>query len=440
MEVTPHLKNVLKNYQHSATKSLQGPGGLSLKQETPSPSPEPQNGKEDEEEFVVAPLPAVQQVPILTVPDTSCSERTETILEGESISCFVVGGEKRLCLPQVLNSVLREFSLSQINQECDQLQIYCSRCTPEQLNVLKDQGILPSSAPSCGLITKTDAERLCSALLYGQHRFGLRPRKDALSIPVYHECFGRARGVCYPELYTSRGARCIECGDCRAAFSPQQFVRHVHRRPENRTVHWGFDSANWRLYLKAPGAESQTGAATPTSADGSAPNELEVEQERYRAALDEMRDRCEGRLAFPKERKGIVEAVVVKEEGALKRKQAVEATPTSANGSALNALDAEQERYRAALDEMHDSDRTVYKDFDSSNWRLYLKAPEAEAQVTPTSADNSAHNPLDAEQQRYRAALGEMRDRSKERLVFSKKQWHCCFIHKKSENTNLIGE
>lgn len=26
MEVTPHLKSVLKNYQHSATKSLQGPG------------------------------------------------------------------------------------------------------------------------------------------------------------------------------------------------------------------------------------------------------------------------------------------------------------------------------------------------------------------------------------------------------------------------------
>nr|CAI5832402.1 unnamed protein product [Callosobruchus analis] len=321
MEVTPHLKNVLKNYQHSATKSLQGPGGLTLKQETPSPSPEPQNGKEEEEEFVVAPLPAVQQVPILTVPDTSCSERTETILEGESISCFVVGGEKRLCLPQVLNSVLREFSLSQINQECDQLQIYCSRCTPEQLNVLKDQGILPSSAPSCGLITKTDAERLCSALLYGQHRFGLRPRKDALSIPVYHECFGRARGVCYPELYTSLGARCIECGDCRAAFSPQQFVRHVHRRPENRTVHWGFDSANWRLYLKAPGAEQAI------ATDDSAPTPVpEAEQERYRVALDEMRDRCEGRLAFPKEQKGGVEAVVVKEEGhvsTLKRKQVI---------------------------------------------------------------------------------------------------------------------
>lgn len=95
MEVTPHLKNVLKNYQHSATKSLQGPG-LALKGE---PSPEIK-----EEEFVPAPFP-VQQLPILTTPDTSCSERTETVLEGETISCFVVGGEKRLCLPQVCNAL-----------------------------------------------------------------------------------------------------------------------------------------------------------------------------------------------------------------------------------------------------------------------------------------------------------------------------------------------
>lgn len=100
MEVTPHLKSVLKNYQYSATKSLQGPG-LSLnpptvKNETPSP----ESSFEEEFQPVSAPFP-VHQVPILAAPDTSCSERTETILEGESISCFVVGGEKRLCLPQV---------------------------------------------------------------------------------------------------------------------------------------------------------------------------------------------------------------------------------------------------------------------------------------------------------------------------------------------------
>ncbi|KAG5898448.1 hypothetical protein JTB14_036529 [Gonioctena quinquepunctata] len=274
MEVTPHLKSVLKNYQHSATKSLQGPGlGLvALKTEVTSPEIK-------EEEFVPALILPVQQVPILTIPDTSCSQCTETVLEGESISCFVVGGEKRLCLPQVLKSVLRDFSLQQINQECDLLQIYCSRCTPEQLNVLKNQGILPSGAPSCGLITKTDAERLCSALLYGQLTSGLKPRKGALSIPIYHECFGKASGSLFVELYTSKNAKCIECSDCQVGFSPQQFVCHVHRNLENRTVHWGFDSCNWRNYLHVP-IDHQ-------------------EYEQFVKILNDMRDQYEGNLAFP---------------------------------------------------------------------------------------------------------------------------------------------
>jgi hypothetical protein len=165
----------------------------------------------------------------------------------------VVGGEKRLCLPQVLNSVLREFTLFQINQVCEELQIFCSRCNPEQLEVLKVTGILPMNAPSCGLITKTDAERLSSALL---HRIGglvikaaASGHEGALSFKVYHECFGKCKGICTPELYTDRNAYCIECVECHGMFSPQKFVCHVHRFRENRTCHWGFDSSNWRSYL-----------------------------------------------------------------------------------------------------------------------------------------------------------------------------------------------
>lgn len=242
--VTPHLKSVLKNYQHSATKSLHGPG-MSM-----TPCKKEMSSPEIKEEDFTTSLPfPIQQLPILTTPDTSRSERTETILEGETISCFVVGGEKRLCLPQVLNSVLREFTLQQINQECDILQIYCSRCTPEQLNELKSCGILPHSAPSCGLITKTDAERLCSNLLHSLSAPSARPLKGALSFKVYHECFGKCTGLCTPELYTDRYARCIECVDCQGMYSPQQFVCHAHRDLENRTCHWGFDSNNWRSYL-----------------------------------------------------------------------------------------------------------------------------------------------------------------------------------------------
>lgn len=233
---SPHLKKVLKTYQLSAVRSLQGPSTL-LRSEEPLSSPE------------LRPLPVRRLPPILTAPDRSYSERSETVLEGERISCFVVGGEKRLCLPHILNSVLRDFSLPQINQVCDELQIFCSRCNPEQLEELKVSGILPSTAPSCGLITKTDAERLCSALLHRGAPSRLLSKPVALQIKVYHECFGKCKGVCMPELYTDCRARCIECTECHGLFTPQTFVCHAHRHLENRTCHWGFDSNNWRAYL-----------------------------------------------------------------------------------------------------------------------------------------------------------------------------------------------
>lgn len=231
----PHLKRVLKTYQLSAPKSLQGPS--TVLQEV---------GKI---EAAATPPPApVQAVPILTAPDRSPSERCETLLEGESITCFLVGGEKRLCLPQILNSILRDFTLHQINQVCDDLQIFCSRCNPEQLEELKETGILPKTAPSCGLITKTDAERLCSTLLHRPLMTHRLP-KVTLSFKVYHECFGKCKGLCMPEIYADSDARCIECLECRGLMSPRHFVCHSHRPPENRTCHWGFDSANWRAYL-----------------------------------------------------------------------------------------------------------------------------------------------------------------------------------------------
>ncbi|KAL1764363.1 ski oncoprotein [Sigmodon hispidus] len=116
-------------------------------------------------------LPAILlPLPVLPgpffMPSDRSSERCETVLEGETISCFVVGREKPLCLPQILNSVLCDFSLQQINSVCDELHINCSCCTPYQLAILKVRDILHFSAPSCGFITKKDAKRLCNALLY----------------------------------------------------------------------------------------------------------------------------------------------------------------------------------------------------------------------------------------------------------------------------------
>ncbi|KAF5908714.1 ski oncogene-like, partial [Clarias magur] len=260
----PHagLRQTLKQFHLSSMSSLGGPAAFSARWQHDAPFDKP--GKKSAD-LPSGPCQRTQTAsvlsgPLLIAPDRS-TERCETVLERETISCFVVGGEKRLCLPQILNSVLRDFTLQQINAVCDELHIYCSRCTAEQLEILKIMGILPFSAPSCGLITQTDAERLCNSLLHGG-ALPPPPRLDkqlacssaeleytARAFKVYHECFGKCKGVFMPELYTSPHAACIQCLDCRLIFPTQKFVVHSHKRLENRTCHWGFDSSNWRAYI-----------------------------------------------------------------------------------------------------------------------------------------------------------------------------------------------
>lgn len=242
--------------------SLGGPAAFSARWQHDPPF-EKQGKKSEELSLLPASRTQTSSVlpgPLLIAPDRS-TERCETVLERETISCFVVGGEKRLCLPQILNSVLRDFTLQQINAVCDELHIYCSRCTAEQLEILKIMGILPFSAPSCGLITQTDAERLCNSLLHGgalplhlDKELAFSSSSTELkyterAFKVYHECFGKCKGLFMPELYTSPCAACIQCLDCRLIFPTQKFVVHSHKRLENRTCHWGFDSSNWRAYI-----------------------------------------------------------------------------------------------------------------------------------------------------------------------------------------------
>ncbi|KAM5162350.1 ski oncogene [Callospermophilus lateralis] len=271
----PGLQKTLEQFHLSSMSSLGGPAAFSARWAQEAYKKE--SAKEAGAASVPAPvptaaepppvlhLPAIQPPPPVLpgpffMPSDRSTERCETVLEGETISCFVVGGEKRLCLPQILNSVLRDFSLQQINSVCDELHIYCSRCTADQLEILKVMGILPFSAPSCGLITKTDAERLCNALLYGgaypppckkelAASLALGLELSERSVRVYHECFGKCKGLLVPELYSSPSAACIQCLDCRLMYPPHKFVVHSHKALENRTCHWGFDSANWRAYI-----------------------------------------------------------------------------------------------------------------------------------------------------------------------------------------------
>ena len=186
--------------------------------------------------------------------DRSWSQFGETIIHGERILCFNVGGEPRLCLIQILNSVLWDISLNDINRACDELCIYCATCTDEQLQVLKESKLFPDPPKKCGLITKSDAERLCSFLLNrNPPRASMRlgdPKASPFSFKVEHECFGRCDGIVLPEAYTSPNACCIECLQCGGLFSPRKFVTHAHDGKENRTCHWGFSSDNWRSYLR----------------------------------------------------------------------------------------------------------------------------------------------------------------------------------------------
>uniref|UniRef100_A0A8C9DKB4 c-SKI SMAD4-binding domain-containing protein n=1 Tax=Prolemur simus TaxID=1328070 RepID=A0A8C9DKB4_PROSS len=240
LNLNPSLKNTLAQFHLSSQSSLGGPTAFSARYSQESMSP-----------TVFLPLPCPQVLPgPLLIPSDSSTELTQTVLEGESISCFQVGGEKRLCLPQVLNSVLREFSLQQINTVCDELYIYCSRCTSDQLHILKVLGIFPFNAPSCGLITLTDAQRLCNALLWPRtfpQNGSILPAKNSFTqlketgsaFEVEHECLGKCQGLFAPQFYVHPDAPCIQCLECCGMFAPKTFVMHSHRSPDKRTCHWG---------------------------------------------------------------------------------------------------------------------------------------------------------------------------------------------------------
>lgn len=268
----PHIKKVLKTYQLSAPRSLQGPNsvldepsGAAVAVCSPkAPMTATGGGSvlgnaggcgvDSEINGLKASAPAqpLPLHPVLYVPDQSGCELFETELEWEKIACFMVGGEMRLCLPLILNTVLRDFTLTQINQVCDELRIYCSRCTPEQLDMLKHCQILPATAPSCGLMTKTNAERLCFALLHRVPPPAAQVPEDVVtfSFEVFHDVFGKTRGVCMPEMYTEKFSACIQCVECKAMFAPQRFVNHIHRFTGTNSCHWGYKRENWKAYIK----------------------------------------------------------------------------------------------------------------------------------------------------------------------------------------------
>lgn len=292
------LSNVLKTYQDNALKTLQGPASLfytghqfhkGLKRELDSPPP-PSNEDDFVKRFSPSPTPSnsaatappaapvvertestppqreycgspvnfvqmmqqpIQSQPILTAPDSEKGLLMECIIEGKAIGCFQLGGELRLCFPQILHNILIGFPLDLIHRTIEDLHISCLQSTPEQTAEFKIAKILPPNVPPCGLITRTNAERLCSTLL---HKSTMKKKElsNYFSFRVYHRCFGKCEGVCTPELFSFTDRACIECVECHGMMAPNKFVLHVckNKPKENFTCHWGFESSKWRSYIQ----------------------------------------------------------------------------------------------------------------------------------------------------------------------------------------------
>lgn len=73
---------------------------------------------------------------------------------------------------------------------------------------------------------------------------------STLIIQVYHRCFGKCIGLYYPSLMIDSESQCIECASCHSIMTPRRFVGHTHGVKEVNICHWGFNSYNWRHYIR----------------------------------------------------------------------------------------------------------------------------------------------------------------------------------------------
>uniref|UniRef100_A0A4W5PRR1 SKI family transcriptional corepressor 1a n=1 Tax=Hucho hucho TaxID=62062 RepID=A0A4W5PRR1_9TELE len=173
---------------------------------------------------------------------------SETALYGVHIVSLVIDGQERLCLAQISNTLLKNYSYNEIHNRRVALGITCVQCTPVQLEILRRAGAMPISSRRCGMITKREAERLCKSFL-GAHNPPKLPENFAFD--VSHECAWGSRGSFIPARYNSSRAKCIKCTYCNMYFSPNKFIFHSHRTPESKYTQP--DAANfnsWRRHLK----------------------------------------------------------------------------------------------------------------------------------------------------------------------------------------------
>ncbi|XP_031567017.1 ski oncogene-like [Actinia tenebrosa] len=251
----PLLDEILQKYRDCSTDSISGPKGFG---ERVGKKPWPTTDSK-EKQVIVSSVDSKRTLnPVLRsvttrmhvqFRDQGTLKFKETLVDQFPLACFSYGGEKRLCFKDLVDKVLKGFSTQAINTARDRLQIFCPRCTPQQLEILKLAGVLPWSCTSAGLISKSDAFRLIGVLTCSTVLARINRLFSVDSLEVYHECFGGCVGTLEIDLYTDPYAECVTCSQCDGIFSPRTFVTHTHSSGEVHTCHWGFDSAHWRLYL-----------------------------------------------------------------------------------------------------------------------------------------------------------------------------------------------
>ncbi|XP_063981851.1 SKI family transcriptional corepressor 2 isoform X2 [Diachasmimorpha longicaudata] len=174
-------------------------------------------------------------------------------LYGIHIVSLVIEGQERLCLAQISNTLLKQFSYNEIHNRRVALGITCVQCTPVQLEILRRAGAMPPSSRRCGMITRREAERLCKSFLSDN----APPRlPEDFAFSVHHECGWGSRGAFLPSRYNSSRAKCIKCAYCGLFFSPNKFIFHSHQTGlGNKYVEP--DAANfnsWRRHMKLSGS------------------------------------------------------------------------------------------------------------------------------------------------------------------------------------------
>lgn len=149
-------------------------------------------------------------------------------LFGISIVALIINGKERLCLAQISNTLLKEFSYNEIHNRRVALGITCIQCTPIQLEMLRRAGAMPSSSRRCGMITMREAERLCRSFLVEEQPPEL---PENFYFTVAHRVNYGCKGRFVPARYISSRAKCIECFYCGEYYSPNKFIFHSHRQP-----------------------------------------------------------------------------------------------------------------------------------------------------------------------------------------------------------------